>query len=118
MSIDTRYDEYKQMPLDKLASIASGSGTGSGLEMAKIVYQQRITEDQQKFNRRTILFSVIISAILGMLGIISGALLQYYLERTRKRSNIQQTPSTCIIKEVIKPPKEPDDASTTKGTSS
>ena len=51
---DARYETFKNMPTDQLMENAVGSGTGSSLDMAKLVLEERLLEKQHEYAKEQI----------------------------------------------------------------
>lgn len=83
---------------------------------AQMEWEEHLIKVQQRLNRRTVLLSVVISSILGMLGIIGGAFLQYHLERNREQNMLKILQRTHIETEAKIPLTKPHGTATTKET--
>lgn len=85
---------------------------------AQMEWEEHLMKEQQRLNRRTVLFSVIISSILGMLGIMGGVFLENYLESNRKAHYQQTRQDTAITLGAKKPQTKTRETSTMNKTSS
>jgi hypothetical protein len=104
---DTDYDNFMKMPLSELAKEATMSIHGSRIEIAKLVYHQRMLEIQhenakqqielqhsknmQLLNKqlRWIKFSAILTAVATLTAGIAGALLSYMLTVPKQPDQIR-----------------------------
>ena len=76
-------------------------------------FDRRLMKEQQEMNRRTVLLSVVCSAVLGMLGIILGAFLQDHLGKTRE-AHMPQTYQNMSTTEASKTPQQEAHVAATK----
>jgi len=106
---DPEYESFKKMPIENLIARAAGGGIGSTVEKAKLVYGERMLEQQHEYTKQQIelqhklnmklmtkqLRWIKFSAILNALAIIAGVLLGWYLSELKSiqnpKKNVQQT---------------------------
>lgn len=107
---DETYKIYKKKSIEDLARLAAGSSaTGSNIEIAKLVYSERMLERQHKYAKEQIelqhiknteildkqVFWVKLSAILNAIVIMLAVLWGWWLSEINPVQNIKQdTPKT------------------------
>jgi hypothetical protein len=101
---DPEYESFKKMPLENLISNAAGGGIDSKVKKAKLVYDERMLEQQHEYTKQQIelqhlkntellnkqLRWIKFSAILNAIALLAAVVLGWFLSEWKSLSNLSK----------------------------